>query len=188
MPGGPTGPRLSMSNGMEVGMRTDDHPAVNEAPASALAHRFAAALAGRDAAALRCLFGSEVDFRGMTPRRVWEARTPDELIDDVILGSWFGPGDVIQRIEWVQAGQVGTRIRIGYQLRVQNAGETFALEQQAFADLTDGKITWMRVLCSGGVPVPGTGDPAAAAGPYVHADSPDVHADSPDTQLEGRRS
>jgi predicted peroxiredoxin len=62
----------------------------------------------------------------MTPRRVWEARTPGELIDDVLLGSWFGPGDVIQRIEWVQAGQVGTRIRIGYQLRVQNAGGTFA--------------------------------------------------------------
>jgi hypothetical protein len=63
MPGGPPAPRLSMRNGMEVGMRTDDHPAVHEAPASALAHRFAVALAARDAAALRSLLSSEVDFR-----------------------------------------------------------------------------------------------------------------------------
>jgi hypothetical protein len=138
---------------MEVRMRTDDHPMVSEAPESALAHRFVAALAARDAVALRSLFGSEVDFRGLTPGHVWEACTPDELIDGVILGSWFGPGDQIQRVESVQAGQVGTRIRIGYQLRVQNADGMFALEQQAFADLTDGKITWMRVLCSGGVPI-----------------------------------
>jgi len=75
-------------------MRTDDHPAVDgKAPASDLARRFTAALAARDAAALRSLFGSEVDFRALTPGRVWEAPTPDAVIDDVILGSWFEPGD-----------------------------------------------------------------------------------------------
>jgi hypothetical protein len=31
----------------------------------------------KDATALRSLFASEVDFRGPTPGRVWEARTPD---------------------------------------------------------------------------------------------------------------
>jgi hypothetical protein len=135
-------------------MRTDDHPAVvGAAPASDLARRFTAALAARDAAALRSLFGSEVDFRALTPGRVWEATSPDALVNDVILGSWFEPGDVIQRIESVQAGHVGSRIRIGYRLRVANAGGTFAVEQQAFADLVDGTITWLRVLCSGFVPV-----------------------------------
>jgi hypothetical protein len=83
-----------------------------------------------------------VDFRGLTPSRVWEARTPDALVNDVILGPWFEPGDVIQRIESVQEGQVGTRTRIGYRLRVQNASGTFNVEQQAFLDLTDSKITW----------------------------------------------
>lgn len=134
-------------------MRTEDHPAVSgEAPASGLAHRFTAALAARDAATLRSLFASEVDFRGLTPGRVWEAQTADALVDDVILGSWFEPGDVIQRIESVQHGRVGSRIRIGYRLRVRNASGTFTVEQQAFCDLTDGKITWLRVLCSGYVP------------------------------------
>lgn len=131
-------------------MRTEDHPTVNgQASASDLAHRFAAALAARDAAALLSLFGSEVDFRGLTPGRVWEARTADALVNDVILGSWFEPTDVIQRIESVQHGQIGTRTRFGYRLRVENAGGTFIVEQQAFCDLTDGVITWLRVLCSG---------------------------------------
>jgi hypothetical protein len=154
-------------------MRTEDHPAVSgEASASGLAHRFTAALAARDAAALRSLFGSKVDFRGLTPSRVWEAQTADALIDEVILGSWFEPGDVIQRIESVQHGRVGTRTRIGYRLRVASADKTFAVEQQAFLDLAGGKITWLRVLCSGFVPVAETDLSAAAARRQ-------------DTQLEG---
>ncbi len=156
-------------------MRTDDHPAVNgQASASGLAHRFTAALATKDAAALRSLFGSQVDFRALTPGGVWEARTPDELIDDVILGFWFEPGDVIQRIESVQHGQVHTRTRIGYRLRVANSGGTYTVEQQAFCDLTDGKITWLRVLCSGFIPVTETGAPTAAG--------------RRNAQLEGRQS
>ena len=156
-------------------MRTEDHPAVNgQASASSLAHQFTAALAARDAAALRSLFGSEVDFRGLTPGRVWETRTADALVNDVILGSWFEPSDVIQRIESVQAGRVGTRIRIGYRLQVENAGGTFSVEQQAFCDLTDGMIIWLRVLCSGFVP--------------VAASDARATADSRDAQLKGKQS
>jgi len=163
----------STKNDKEAAMRTDDHPvAGGEAPASSLAHRFTAALAAKDATALRSLFASEVDFRGLTPGRVWEARTPDALIDRVLLGSWFVPGDVIQRIESVQQGQVGTRTRIGYRLRVVSAGRTYAVEQQAFCDLSDGRITWLRILCSGLVPVAET----------------DTPADSRDAQLEGTQS
>jgi hypothetical protein len=171
----PPAPRLITKSDMEATMRTEDHPVVNgAAPASDLAHRFTTALAAKDAAALRSLFGNGVDFRGLTPGRVWEARTSGTLIDDVILGSWFEPGDVIQRVESVQHGHVGTRIRIGYRLRVQNASGTFTVEQQAFCDLTDGKITWLRVLCSGFVPVAETDSPAAAS--------------SLDAQLEGTKS
>jgi hypothetical protein len=138
-------------------MRTEDHPAVcGELPASGLAHRFTAALAARDAAGLRALFVREVDFRGLTPGRGWEAQTAAGLVDDVILGSWFGPGDVIQRIESVQEAKVGTRTRIGYRLRIDSAGQTCTVEQQAFLDLTDGKIAWPRILCSGFVPDAGT--------------------------------
>jgi hypothetical protein len=134
-------------------MRTEDHPAIGgEITGRDLARRFTAALAAKDAAALRSLFGSELDFRGLTPGQLWEASTPDALVNDVILGAWFEPGDVIDRIESVQAGQVGSRTRIGYRLRVTNASGSFTVEQQAYLDLTDGKITWLRVLCSGFIP------------------------------------
>jgi len=139
-------------------MRTEDHPAISgEVTRSDLARRFAAALAARDATALRSLFGSELDFRGLTPGRAWEASTPDALINDVILGIWFEPGDAIEQIESVQAGQVGSRTRIGYRFRVTNASGSFTVEQQAYLDLTDGKITWLRLLCSGFVPVTAAG-------------------------------
>jgi hypothetical protein len=88
---------------------------------SDLALRLIAALAARDAAALRSLFGSEVDFRGLSPSRVWEPCTPDVLIHDVILGAWFEAGDMIRRVDWVHESQVGSRVRIGYRLQVSNA-------------------------------------------------------------------
>jgi hypothetical protein len=156
MPGGPARVKTDHDKAREAIMRTDDHPAVSgTAAAHDLAHRFTAALAARDAAALRSMFGDEVDFRGMTPRQVWTAPTPDALVSDVIFGAWFEPGDAITRIEWVQAGQVGRRTRIGYRLELANASGSFVLEQQAFLELTNGEITWLRLLCSGAVPVAG---------------------------------
>ncbi|HET7018606.1 MAG TPA: hypothetical protein VFI65_32105 [Streptosporangiaceae bacterium] len=135
-------------------MRTEDHPAIDgQWSASDLAHRFTEALVAKDHAAMRSLFGREVDFRGLSPSRVWEAATPDALVSDVIFGSWFEPSDVIRQIESVQHGSVASRTRIGYRVRVENASGTFAVEQQAYCDLTDGKITWLRVLCSGFLPV-----------------------------------
>lgn len=62
----------------------------------------------------------------------------------------------------MQDGRVGNRTRIGYRLRVANPGGTYIVEQQAFCNLTDGKITWLRVLCSGFVPVAETESRPAA--------------------------
>jgi hypothetical protein len=133
-------------------MRTHDHPAVADENLTDLTLRFTMALAARDADALRSLFGREVDFRALSPSRVWEARTPDALVHDVILGAWFEDDDAIERIELVQESRIGRRIRIGYRFRVSNADGAFTVEQQAFLDLTDGKFTWLRVLCSGFIP------------------------------------
>jgi hypothetical protein len=56
---------------------------------------------------------------------------------------------------------------------VASGGQTYTVEQQAFCDLSDGKITRLRVLCSGFVPVAETDAPAG---------------DSRDAQLEGTQS
>jgi hypothetical protein len=44
-----------------------------------LGPRFVAALAAKDTDGLVALFASEVDFRGMTPGRFWEADPRSEL-------------------------------------------------------------------------------------------------------------
>src|SRR6266700_1620920 len=99
------GPAGRLAQTQEAVMGADDAATAGER----LGRRFVAAIAARDAATLAGLFGSEVDFRAMTPGRVWEARTPAQAVDEVILGNWFGPGDVVERIEWVHTAPVGSR-------------------------------------------------------------------------------
>jgi hypothetical protein len=114
-----------------------------------LGRQFAAAFAARDAVGLRVLFSDEVSFRGLTPGRVWQADTAAELVDGVLLGCWLEPSDTIDRVEAVETAMVGTRCRLGYRLHGVNPDGRFVVEQQAFFDVDDGAITWLRVLCSG---------------------------------------
>ena len=120
-----------------------------------LGHRFAAAIAARDRAALIGMLDAQVDFRALTPGRVWEARTAATVIDDVILGKWFEPSDRVEHVEAVETGMVGDRCRLGYRLQVTNEEGSFVVEQHAFFDISGNKITWLRMLCSGFRPVDG---------------------------------
>jgi hypothetical protein len=130
-------------------------PDVSASAAQDLGHRFATALASKDAGTLASLFADEVDFRGLTPGRVWEAQTPAAVVGDVILGTWFGPADVVEWIESVDTGVVADRCRLGYRLKVSNPEGRWVVEQQAYLGLAAGKITWMRVVCSGYRPAAG---------------------------------
>jgi hypothetical protein len=134
----------------------DDLEVVPSPVARSLGHRFAAALAAKDREALRAMLDAEVDFRGLTPNRVWEAGTAAAVVGDVILGKWFEPGDVIERAEAVETAMVGDRCRLGYRLQISNADGRFVVEQQAFFDVADNKITWLRMLCSGFRPLAGS--------------------------------
>ena len=116
---------------------------------------FARALAAKDDAALRALLADPVDFQALTPRRHWQAGTPDEVIGEVILGTWFGPGDDIEALESVTISQLPGRARVGYALRVRNADGAHLVEQQAYYSTDGGRISWMRILCSGYQKLPG---------------------------------
>jgi hypothetical protein len=119
------------------------------------AQRYVAAIAAKDTDALRGLFADEVDFRGMTPRRGWEAATP-QAVAEVILGNWFD-GDDIDVVRSVETSTIESgaspRYRVGYRMDGSNEHGKFTVEQQAYYELADGKITWMRVLCSGFLPL-----------------------------------
>lgn len=124
-------------------------------PMNATGDAFVRALAAKDAAALRAVLDPAVDFRAMTPGRVWEAGSADEVVDQVLLGTWFAAHDRIDRVVAVEHGQVGDRSRVGYRLDLSTPDGSFVVEQQAYYDVDGGRITWLRVLCSGFRPATG---------------------------------
>jgi uncharacterized protein (DUF58 family) len=109
---------------------------------------FARALAAKDAAAIRELIHPEIDFRGLTPSRTWEASDRDERIS-ILLESWFEAKDQIEVLESVESDTVADRERVGYRFTVTNPDGRHVVEQQAYLADRDGQIAWMRVVCSG---------------------------------------
>ena len=89
----------------------------------------------------------------MTPNRFWEASSAREVIDDVLFGAWFEPTDRIDTLDDLQTGTVADRDRVAYRLRVSNEHGIFLVEQQAYFDTEDDRITWLRIMCSGFRPV-----------------------------------
>jgi hypothetical protein len=124
-----------------------------DSPAS-LGASFAEALAAKDFERIRDLLHPEVDFRGLTPRRHWEASDPDQLIGSV-LREWFEDTDRIEELERLETDSFADRERVAYRFRVRNPEGLFRVEQQAYIGERDGRIGWMRTLCSGFRPIDG---------------------------------
>lgn len=115
---------------------------------SALGTEFARALAAKDSDRLRALIHPEIDFRGLTPKRAWEASDRDELLS-VLFQNWFEDDDEIEALEWLESDTFADRERVGYRFSVNNSDGSFLVEQQAYLAERDGQIGWMRVVCSG---------------------------------------
>lgn len=121
-------------------------------PSASLGSSFAAALAAKDFDQIRDLFHPEVDFRGLTPRRNWEASDPDAVIGS-ILREWFEDSDEIEELVEMETDAFADRERVAYRFRVRNPEGLFLVEQQAYIGERDGRIGWMRALCSGFRPI-----------------------------------
>jgi hypothetical protein len=109
---------------------------------------FARALAAKDASRILELLHPEVDFRGLTPNRSWEASGRDEVVS-VLLGKWFEDSDEIENLEELESDAFADRQRVGYRFSISNPDGRFVVEQQAYLSAREGRIEWMRVLCSG---------------------------------------
>lgn len=120
---------------------------------AALAQAWAAAVAAKDWAAVAGLVADDIDFRGMTPGRIWEASDPDGVVD--ILGQWFEPTDHVEAVDAVETDAFADRQRVGYRLRVRNSDGLHVVDQQAYLSVDAGRITWLRVMCAGFRPVEG---------------------------------
>jgi hypothetical protein len=115
--------------------------------------RFARAIAAKDASALLDVLAPDVDFRAMTPGRFWEAGSAKEIVDDVIFGHWFEPSDHIDALESVESDTVADRGRVIYRFHVTNGDGAYLVEQSAYFDVVDDRISWLRIMCAGYRPV-----------------------------------
>jgi hypothetical protein len=119
--------------------------------AGGLGEQFVDAVARKDHDRVRELLHPEIDFRGMTPRRVWEADGPDDII--ATLERWFEDEDVIESVEKVETDAFADRERVGYRFLVRNPQGLHVVDQQAYLSEVDGRIGWLRIMCAGARPV-----------------------------------
>ena|ERR1700694_518602 len=117
-----------------------------------LGAEFARALAGKDSSRMLELMQPDIDFRGMTPNRMWEASDRDAVLS-VFLSQWFEETDEIEALEVLDSDGFADTQRVGYRFSVRCPDGRFLVEQQAYLTERDGQIGWMRVLCSGYRPI-----------------------------------
>jgi hypothetical protein len=110
--------------------------------------QLARAMAAKDARALTDVLAPDVDFRALTPNQTWEAADADAVVE-IILGSWLEPKDEVDELVDVRSDRVSDRQSVVYRMRGHNPDGPFVVEQNAFLEERDGRIGWLRVLCSG---------------------------------------
>lgn len=112
---------------------------------------FVDAILARDLAGARGLLHPEIDFRAMTPNRVWEADGPAGV--EEVLRTWLAdPDEDITSVEATEASTVLDTRRVGWRVRGSAADGPFVFEQQAYVREADGKVAWLRIMCSGSRP------------------------------------
>jgi len=110
------------------------------------------AIVGRDFERARGLLDTDIDFRAMTPKRIWEAAGPAEVED--VLRTWLAdPDEEIDGVEATAPVTVEDTQRIGWRVRGRGADGPFVFEQQAYLRERGGRIAWLRIMCSGTRPV-----------------------------------
>lgn len=116
--------------------------------ASSLGRAFAEALARKDFDHAAEVLDPDVDFRGLTPNRSWQASSAAEVASEV-LPLWFEESDSIDELVGLESEALADRERVAYRFRGHNGDGPFIVEQQAYFAAESGRITWIRVLCSG---------------------------------------
>ena len=109
---------------------------------------FVDAVVARDFARARRLLHPEVDFRGMTPSRIWEAEGPADV--ENALRMWLdNPARDVERVDALETGEIQDTVRTGWVVQGTGADGPFVFEQQVDARERDGRVEWLRVMCTG---------------------------------------
>jgi hypothetical protein len=117
-----------------------------EVGATSLGAGFARAIAGRDFGRLAELLHPAVDFRALTPSRSWEPAGRDGALK--VLRAWFDDFEVRDLLR-LETAEIAGRYHVAYRCQGERPDGSFLIEQQAYYDVTDGRMSWIRLLCSG---------------------------------------
>jgi hypothetical protein len=122
---------------------------------ASVAGDFVDAILARDFSRARDLLHPEVDFRAMTPNRVWEADGPAGV--EKVLRAWFEhPERTVERVDPTEPASVADTLRVGWRVHGSDADGPFIYEQQAYAREGDGRVVWLRIMCTGPRPAGST--------------------------------
>jgi hypothetical protein len=109
---------------------------------------FVDAILLRDFARASSFLHPDIDFRAMTPNRVWEADGPAGV--EQVLRAWFEhPERDVERVDPTELASVEDTLRVGWRVHGSDAKGPFIYEQQAYVREDDGQVVWLRVMCSG---------------------------------------
>ena len=109
---------------------TRDTPAMSAVSAS-MTSGFVEAILARDFSRARGFLHPDIDFRAMTPTRVWEADGPAGVED--VLRAWFEhPDRAVERVEPTEPASVEDTLRVGWRVHGTDADGPFIYEQQAY--------------------------------------------------------
>jgi hypothetical protein len=122
-------------------------------PDVSVGERFVDALLAKDWTRVDSAVDPEIDFRALTPGRAWEATTRKDLVEGVFQ-HWFGPSVEIYEIVDISTDRVVGRNRVVYRFRLRNPDGDHICEQTAYYDEARGRITNLRILCTGFLPSP----------------------------------
>jgi hypothetical protein len=115
---------------------------------SGVASALVDAIVVRDFERAVALLHPDIDFRAMTPSRVWEADGPGGV--EAVLREWLDdPDEDVAAIEATEPVAIEGTVRVGWVVHISDGGGPHVFEQQAYVRERDGRIAWMRVMCSG---------------------------------------
>jgi hypothetical protein len=117
--------------------------------AASLGEAFAEAFAAGNEDGVRRLLHDEVDFRGLTPNKTWQASGPGDVISEVIR-PWLEDSGEIEELVEVSTHAFADTESVSYRFRGRDEDGEYVCEQHAYLTERDGSIDWMRVVCSGG--------------------------------------
>ena len=124
-----------------------------------LGERLIRAAAAQDFVGAGSLLAPDVEFRALTPQKLFEAHARETVIQ--VLEDWYSPAEAIEALE---AETVIDRPGVRYRIRWSSDAEgRFVFEQQAYYDVVDGQITRIHLVCSGDRPIDGAGGVGAVS-------------------------